>query len=109
VRLKQSRAMTTPKVTIACGAPWQEVAVDRQAYRDTTISAVEPVLPSIADVQSNTISLAKQLLTAEEIRITESTVEELIPEITNSSLSAVSVANAFLRRAGLAQKAVSLL
>ena len=100
--------MATAIVTIASGATWQEVAADRQAYRDATIAVLEPSLPDITDVPLNTIWLAKQVLTTDEIKITESTVEELVPKLADSTLSAVTVVKAFLRRAGLAQKAVSL-
>jgi amidase len=98
--------MPAAAVTIASGATWEEVAADRQAYRDASIASIEPLIPDIPDRPSNTIPLAKKVLTAEEIEITESTVEQLVPKLANGSLSSVDVANAFLRRAGLAQKAV---
>src|ERR1700709_1685843 len=101
--------MPAATVTIASGATWQEVAADRQAYRDTTIASIEPALPNIADVPLNTIAVAKKVLTEAEIKITESTVEQLVPKLANRSLSAVDVIKAFLRRAGLAQKVVSSL
>jgi amidase len=94
------------KVTIAAGATWQEVAADRQKYRDETIAALEPALPDIKDVPSNTIPLAKEVLTPEEIKITESTVEGLAAQLAAGKISSVKVTKAFLRRAGLAQKAV---
>src|SRR4051794_10038313 len=99
--------MQAPTVTIASGATWQEVAADRQAYRDATISSIEPALPEIIDVPLNTIPIARKILTAEEIEITESLVEELIPRLADGSLSSLTVVRAFLRRAGLAQKVVS--
>jgi hypothetical protein len=99
--------MPAATVTIANGATWQEVAADRQAYRDLTIAAVDPPLPYLTDLPLNTILLAKEILTPDELEITESTVEELAPKLADGTLSAVTVAKAFLRRAGLAQKAVS--
>jgi hypothetical protein len=100
-----------PLVTIASGATWQEVAADRQKHRDATIAAIEPAIPEIKaeDVPLNTIGLAKQFLTPEEIAITESTVEELIPKLAKGELSSTTVIKAFLRRAALAQKAVRLI
>lgn len=83
------------------------MAADRQAYRDATIAAIEPALPMITDIPLNTISLAKQILTVDEIQITESTVEDLVPKLASGALSAVMVLKAFLRRAVLAQQAVS--
>ena len=100
--------MALATVTIASGATWQEVAADRQAYRDSTIALIEPAIPEVTDLPLNTIPLAKQLLTPEEIKITESTVEELVPLLATGKLSAVTVTKAFLRRAALAQAAVYL-
>lgn len=93
-------------VTIASGATWQEVAADRQAYRDATIARIEPPIPKLTDLPLNTIPVAKQVLSPEEIDITESTVEELAATIAKGQLTAVTVTKAFLRRAGLAQQAV---
>lgn len=98
--------MPAATVTIASGATWQEVAADRQAYRDASIAALEPALPDIASIPLNTIPLAKQVLTESEIRITQTAVEELAPMLAKGELRAVEVVKAFLRRAGLAQKAV---
>ncbi|PQE24352.1 hypothetical protein CJF31_00002584 [Rutstroemia sp. NJR-2017a BVV2] len=97
--------MAPATVTIANGASWQEVAKDRQRHRDETIAAVKPNIPEITEIPLNTLSLARQILTEEEIHLTESTPEELLAELTKGDLSAVQVANAFLRRAALAQKA----
>jgi len=95
------------KVTTASGATWQQVAEDRQHHRSTTISAISPSLPdTIQSVPLNTLSLAVQFLTPEEIKITESTVEELIPQLASGEIHSTTVTNAFLRRAGLAQLAV---
>jgi len=94
-------------VTIASGATWQEVAADRQKHRDATLAAIEPALPDIPSPPPlNTVSIAKEVLTAEEIKITESKVEELAPQLAKGELSAVTVVKAFLRRAALAQKLV---
>lgn len=94
-------------VTIASGATWQEVAADRQSHRDATIAAVQPPIPKIEVVPQNTTSLAKKFLTAEEVRITETLVEDLAPRLVKGDLSSTVVIKAFLRRAALAQIAVS--
>lgn len=96
--------MPPATVTIASGATWQEVAADRQAYRDATIASIDPALPEVADIPLNTIAIAKKVLTDAELETTETFVEELGPKLANGSLSAVEVTKAFLRRAGLAQK-----
>jgi amidase len=100
--------MAPATVTIASGATWQEVALDRQAYRDATIALVEPAIPDLNDLPLNTLPIAEQVLTPEEIKITESTVEDLATSLAKGELSAVTVTKAFLRRAALAQKAVCL-
>ena len=96
-------------VTSAAGATWQEVAADRQKHRDATIAAIEPPLPDVKNVPLNTIPLAEQVLTPEEIKITESLVEDLTAQLAEDSISSVTVTKAFLRRAALAQKAVCAL
>lgn len=98
--------MTPAVITTKSGASWQEVAKDRQRHRDETISAVEPAIPEITNVPLNTLSVAKQVLTADEIKITEATVEHLVAKLAKGELSSIKVASAFLRRAALAQKVV---
>lgn len=101
--------MAPATVTTASGATWQEVAADRQAYRNATITRIEPAIPDVTNLPLNTLPVAKQVLTPEEIEITESTVEDLAEKLAKEELSAVTVTKAFLRRAGLAQKAVRIL
>lgn len=99
--------MTVATITTASGATWQEVAAARQTYRDGTISAVSPAVPDVpTKLPLNVSVLPGQLLTKEEIAITESTVDELLSQVRDGKLSSVTVTNAFLRRAGLAQKLV---
>jgi amidase len=93
-------------VTIANGATWQEVAADRQKHRDATIAAIEPPVTDINYIPQYTIPLAKEFLTSEEIKITQTLVEELVPQLAKGELSSTTVIKAFLRRAALAQKAV---
>lgn len=94
-------------VTIKSGATWQEVAADRQKYRDATLAEIQPAFPeTVSEIALNTLPIAKELLTAEEIKITETTTEDLAAQLAKSQISAVTVAQAFLRRAALAQKLV---
>ncbi|RFU25584.1 hypothetical protein B7463_g10752, partial [Scytalidium lignicola] len=99
--------MAVATVTIASGATWQEVAKDRQRHRDETIAAIEPAIPDVASIPQNTTSVAKGLLTVKEIEITETTVETLTGKLSTGELTALEVTQAFLRRAGLAQKLVN--
>ena len=100
--------MPPATVTIASGSTWQEVAADRQAYRDASIARLTPALPDIPSIPLNAIPLAKQILTAAEVKITETTVEELVPKLATGELKATDVVKAFLRRAGVAQRAVGI-
>lgn len=84
---------------------WQDVATAMQKHRDGTIAAVSPPLPDVpSDLPLNVTKLPSKFLTQEEVSITESSPESLLASIASSELSAVTVTNAFLRRAGLAQK-----
>lgn len=88
---------------------WQETAKIAQDLRDASISRVEPPIPDVPSVlPKNVKDIPKQLLTTEEVRITETLAEDLLPALASGKLTSVSVANAFLRRAGLAQKLVCL-
>lgn len=95
-------------VTIASGATWQDVAAERRKYRDSTLAAIEPPLPDVSSPALNTVPVAKDCLTEEEIKITESRVEELAPLLVKGELSAITVVKAFLRRAALAQRLVRI-
>lgn len=93
-------------VTSASGATWDEVAKDRQRHRDETIAAIEPPLPSIESIPQYTIPVAKEVLTAREIELTETTVEDLVGKLSTGEWTSLEVTKAFLRRAGLAGKLV---
>ncbi|KAI1497874.1 acetamidase [Biscogniauxia marginata] len=96
-------------VTTAAGATWQEIAADRQRHRDASIAKLDPPLPNLhaGDIPLNTTNLSKNLLTEEELTITETTVENLIEKLASGQWSSMTVVKAFLRRAGLAQKLVN--
>lgn len=88
--------------------PWQEVARIAQEARDKSIELVQPPVPDIpADLPLNVSGIPKQLLTPAEVEITETPPEVLVESLASGKLTSVEVVNAFLRRAGLAQKLVS--
>ncbi|KAI1172675.1 amidase signature domain-containing protein [Nemania sp. FL0916] len=93
-------------LTTSSGASWQDVAADRQRYRDSTIAPLG--LPSLKSQASSalldTTSIAQSVLTAEELDITGRNVEDLIPLLASGQWSAKTVIKAFMRRAGLAQQ-----
>ncbi|KAI5861571.1 amidase [Durotheca rogersii] len=103
--------MAPATVTIASGATWQEVAADRQRHRDESIAAVRPPVPEIRpeDVPVSTIAIPEKLLTAREVQITSLDVPDLAKRVASGEWSTTTVVNAFLRRAGIAQKLTNCL
>lgn len=77
--------------------------------RDASLAKLDPPLPELPrELPSNVTGIPAQLLSAEELEITETPLKKLLEQLANAQLTAVSVAQAFLRRAGLAQKLVRL-
>lgn len=92
--------------------PWQEVAREAQQYRDSTIAAVQPELPTLPHpLPKNVTAIAGQVLSDREEHITSLSVNSLLDALAGRGIGerllAVEVVNAFLRRAALAQKLVS--
>ncbi|KAI4223238.1 MAG: hypothetical protein L6R36_005581 [Xanthoria steineri] len=84
---------------------WQEVAATAQKLRDNSISRIYPPVPDVPqDLAKNVTGIPKQLLTTDEVLITETAPEELITALASGKISSAVIINAFLRRAGLAQK-----
>lgn len=98
--------MAPATVTIANGASWQEVAADRQRHRDATIAEVSPPVPDFQpqDIPANVTDIPAKVLTEAEIAITNTNAEDLVKKLATGEWSSTAVANAFLRRAALAQK-----
>lgn len=79
-----------------------------QNHRDKTISSLSPAIPALpSQLPQNVTGIPRDLLSANEISITESKAEVLLSQLASGELSAVDVTTAFLRRAGLAQKLVN--
>jgi len=88
--------------------PWQEVAKQAQDLRDASIARVQPAVPDVpSDLPLNLTTLPIQLLSPEEVEITETPPECLLSALASGRLTSTKVTGAFLRRAGLAQKLVS--
>jgi amidase len=86
---------------------WTAIAAEAQKLRDSSIAEVKPAVPDVpTDLPLDVTSLPKKLLSESEIKITESKPEELVASLASGAISAVDVTNAFLRRAGVAQKLV---
>ena len=89
--------------------PWQDIAKEAQVHRDNSIAQVDPPVPSVPDdLPLDVTSLPRELLTDAEIEITESPAESILASLASGESKSVDVTNAFLRRAGLAQKFVGL-
>jgi amidase len=90
------------------GETWQAIAKEAQEQRDKSIEEVEPRIPDIKveELPLNVISIPSKYLTPLEIEVTETRPENLVKSLALGELSSVQVTNAFLRRAGIAQKLV---
>ena len=87
---------------------WQEIARTAQQIRDASLSRVDPALPELpANLAKDVTDVPKYLLTTDEVVITQTPPEELVASLATGKLTSTAVTNAFLRRAGLAQKLVS--
>lgn len=84
--------------------------IDRaRARRDVGLSKVEPKLQGLPEqLPRNTMGLPASVLTAREIELTEKyDVIELLAILRSREVSVEEVTRAFLRRAAVAQAAVS--
>lgn len=94
-------------VKMAPTRTWQEVAKEAQLHRDASIAKVNPPVPEVpADLPLDVTPLPRKLLSEREVEITETPAESLLASLATGKLTSVEVTNAFLRRAGLAQKLV---
>ncbi len=90
-------------------ASWQEIAQAAQEHRDKSIVEVEPRLAEIKyeDLPLNVTAIPRKQLSSFEIEVTETSPEKLVESLTTGKLTSTEVCNAFLRRAGIAQKLVT--
>lgn len=87
--------------------PWRDTARAAQLHRDASIAKVNPPVPEVPDnLPLDVTSLPRELLTEKEVEITESPAESILASLASGKLKSLDVTNAFLRRAGLAQKLV---
>ncbi len=87
---------------------WEQVAEKAKHHRDDTITLVQPPVPDLPAeaLPLDVTALSKAFLAPKEVTITERSGEDLVASIASGVLSSTEVTNAFLRRAGLAQKLV---
>ncbi|KAI9702417.1 MAG: hypothetical protein M1836_000896 [Candelina mexicana] len=87
---------------------WQEIAHNMQKHRDETIAEVQPSIPDVPrELPRNVTLIPAELLSTREIELTETSPEKLVAALAEGDLASIELTNAFLRRAGLAQKLVN--
>ncbi|KAF5517585.1 putative amidase [Colletotrichum aenigma] len=77
------------------------------AIRDESLIAARPPTPLPEPLPQNVQDIPSQILTPEEIAITECDPVSLVRKVTDKELACETVIKAFLARASLAQKAVN--
>lgn len=88
---------------------WQDIAKEAQDYRDASIAQIKPDLPQLpTSLRKNVLHIPSEILTQQEIALTETPPEDLLILLSSGKLTATAVTEAFLRRAALAQKLVRL-
>jgi hypothetical protein len=91
--------------------PWEEKAKSARDHRDATLSKVQPPLGPLPDPSLLPLSsqhLPKQYLTKREYELTQDhDAIELLELLRTKKVSSEELTRAFLRRAALAQYAVS--
>jgi len=89
--------------------PWEEKAKSARDHRDATLSKVEPALAPLPDpLPLCSQDLPQQYLTPREYELTQDyDAIELLELLRTKKLSSEELTRAFLRRAALAQYAVS--
>jgi amidase len=95
---------------------WQEIAKEAQDRRDASLGKVNPGLPEAferiqfsEELPKISMNIPGKVLHPTDYRITEMLPEDLITSLASRDLTAVDVTTAFLRRAKIAQKLVSIL
>ncbi|CAF9940527.1 MAG: hypothetical protein ALECFALPRED_008702 [Alectoria fallacina] len=85
--------------------PWQDIAHQVQSHRNRTLSQIQPPIPDVpSSLPGNVTGIPQALLSPREVEITTTFTEDLVFSLATGSLTSTEVTNAFLRRAGLAQK-----
>lgn len=87
----------------------QALIAQARKVRDDSLAAITPPLTNIPEaLPKNVTKIADDVLTEEELKITNYDAPELIDLIKRKELTSEAVTRAFLRRAALAQKLVWL-
>jgi len=87
--------------------PWQSIAGEAQAERDSSLATVELLAQLPERLPSNVTRVPDRLLNGEELRLTSLPPEEIVRLTSAGRLSVYDVTQTFLRRAIIAQRLVS--
>lgn len=100
-------------------APWQALARRKQAYRQEQLSRGVSIQvpshllpkdpPKFEDGPQNVLKIPEQLLSKDEFNITQQSVASLLSNIRNGNVSAQAAAEAFCKRASIAQQLTNCL
>ncbi|GAA6007544.1 uncharacterized protein JCM10292_003921 [Rhodotorula paludigena] len=88
---------------------WEDVAANNKQRLDAAVEATSFATPDVSAKQLNVKDAGKELLTAEEIAITESSVGELLSKLRSAEWSSEAVMRAFVHRAVIAHKLTNCL
>ena len=83
---------------------WQQICAEVQKYRDDSIARVESVPQAPKELPLDVTGVPRQLLSPEDVSVTELPPEHLQAKLQSGELKCVPVIQAFLRRAALAQQ-----
>ena len=81
---------------------WQEIAVEKRSRIDASIPQEWRILASPTEDSVIGYPKTSDILSAEELRLTESSATDLITKMAAGQLTSVTVTTAFLKRAALA-------
>ena len=91
----------------AMESSWSKIASRVQEYRAQGLQQVQPPLPEIpSKLPQDVTSVPQQLLSPQELEITQLPPEGLLPLLAAGRLTSEEVTRAYLRRAALAQELV---
>ena len=85
---------------------WEHIAADKRGRIDKCIPPEWKISVPAADTSVIDLPASSGILSAQELKITESTASELVPRLAKGELKAVDVTLAFCKRAALAHQLV---
>lgn len=88
---------------------WKVIVKEAQLYRETSLATFSTSLPTLpTKLPSNVTSIPVEVLTPQELEVTSHGPEEIVALIAGGNYTSELVTRAYLRRATLAQRLVSI-